>query len=291
MKAKSKFFLSPYAVWVFLFTIIPLIMVAYYSFTVETDSGVIVSLDNFKRVVGSLYIGVIWKSIKIALIATGVCLLLGYPAAYILATREYSKKTILLFLFIVPMWMNSLLRTYAWFTLLQGNGPINSVLGAAQGIVNSVFGTSFAWKLDILYKDAAVYLGMVYNFLPFMILPIYTVLVKLDSHLVEAAQDLGAPHSKVFTKIVFPLSVPGVVSGITMVFMPAVTTFFIPSLLGGGQYILVGNLIERNFLALNDWHFGSTISLVLMIVMLISMGILSAIDKNKDKEAEGGAMF
>jgi spermidine/putrescine transport system permease protein len=274
-----------------LFTLIPLGMVLYYSFTVPEGGGIVFSLENFEKVSSALYIGVIFKSVKIAVVSTLICLILGYPAAYILSTKAYSKKTMLLFLFIVPMWMNSLLRTYAWLTLLQTNGPINSALEFLQGLVNAVLGTGLDWKLDILYKDPAVYIGMVYNFLPFMILPIYTVLIKLDSNLIEAAQDLGANPVRVFLKVVFPLSVPGVVSGITMVFMPSVTSFFISTLLGGGQYILIGNLIERNFLALNDWHFGSTLSLVLMVVMLISMGILSAIDKNKDAEAEGGVMF
>jgi spermidine/putrescine transport system permease protein len=188
----------------------------------------------------------------------------------ILASKEYSRHKTLSILFIIPMWMNFLLRTYAWLTLLEKNGIINSIL--------SFFSLP---KINILYTNTAVVLGMVYNFLPFMILPIYTVLMKIDRRLIEAAQDLGGNSFTVFRRITVPMSIPGVMSGITMVFMPAVTTFVISKLLGGGQYALIGNLIERQFLQVYDWNFGSAISIIMMIFILISIAIMSRFDEDK----------
>ena len=177
---------------------------------------------------------------------------------------------------IVPMWMNFLLRTYAWSAILGRNGVINTII------------TSLGFSpINILYTDTAVLLGMVYNFLPFMILPIYTILSKMDQDLINAAKDLGANSRQVFTKIILPLSMPGVASGITMVFMPAVSTFVISKLLGGGQFMLIGNLIEQQFMSVGDWHFGSAISIFMMIVILISMAILNKFSDESDKEGGG----
>jgi spermidine/putrescine transport system permease protein len=192
--------------------------------------------------------------------------------ADIMASKGYSENSFLLFLFLVPMWMNFLLRTYAWLTILERNGLINTLLTALGLPI-----------IDLLFTDVAVVLGMVYNFLPFMILPIYTVLKKMDKSIIEAAQDLGADSRTVFLKVVFPLSLPGVVSGITMVFMPGVTTFIISNLLGGSQFVLIGNLIEQQFLKLGDWRFGSAISVILMIIILLSMGAVSLVDKDTDE--------
>ncbi|MDR1665103.1 MAG: ABC transporter permease [Clostridiales bacterium] len=275
----KKLFAYPYVVWISIFIVVPLLLVLYYSLTaVDADGAAYFTLDNYRRFFEAstpgqpflerIYVSVMLRSIWLALISTAICFVLGYPAAYIMAGKGFSDKSFLLFLFLVPMWMNFLLRTYAWLTILEQNGVLNNLLGFL-GIP----------KLDILYTDAAVVLGMVYNFLPFMILPIYTSLRKTDRSLIEAAQDLGADGIKVFSRVVFPLSIPGVVSGVTMVFMPGVTTFIISNLLGGGQYILIGNLIEQQFLKVGDWRFGSAISVILIILILISMGIFARVDK------------
>jgi spermidine/putrescine transport system permease protein len=211
------------------------------------------------------------RSIKLALICTACCFLLGYPVAYIMAGKDFNDKSFILFLFMVPMWMNFLLRTYAWLTILERNGLLNVLLNFL-GLPT----------VDLLYTDAAVLLGMVYNFLPFMILPIYTVLKKMDNSIIEAAQDLGANSVSVFFRVVFPLSLPGVVSGITMVFMPGVSTFIISNLLGGSQYMLIGNLIEQQFLRVGDWRFGSAIAAVLMVLVLLSMAVFSLVDRKND---------
>jgi spermidine/putrescine transport system permease protein len=216
---------------------------------------------NFARAFEPIYLAVMWRSVELAAVCTAICLLLGYPAAYFIARLRLKSRGALLFLVIVPMWMNFLLRTYAWLTILEKNGVINSAL--------EFLGLP---KLNLLYNSGAVVLGMVYNFLPFMILPLYTVLEKTDGTLVEAAQDLGASRAGVFFRVTLPLSLPGVLSGVTMVFMPAVTTFVESNLLGGNHFILIGNLIEQQFLTVYDWRFGSALSVILMLIILISMG-------------------
>ena len=260
----------PYLIWMVIFIVIPSLLILFYAFTTKDEQGIKFTLDNFYRFCDPIFIAVLFKSLGLALFSTVVCLIIGYPVALILASKEYSKKTTISILFIIPMWMNFLLRTYAWLTLLEKNGIINSVL--------SFFHLP---AINILYTNGAVVLGMVYNFLPFMILPIYTVLMKIDSKLIEAAQDLGGNGFTVFRRIIMPLSIPGVMSGLTMVFMPAVTTFVISKLLGGGQYTLIGNLIERQFLTVYDWNFGSAISVVMMIFILISIAIMSKFDEDK----------
>ena len=208
--------------------------------------------------------------------STILCLLIGYPAAYIIAKSKARRQSVLLMLVIIPMWMNFLLRTYAWSAILGRNGVLNTIL-TAIGLP----------AMNILYTDSAVMLGMVYNFLPFMIIPIYTILTKMDQDLINAAKDLGANSTQVFTKVIFPLSMPGVVSGITMVFMPAVSTFVISKLLGGGQFMLIGNLIEQQFMSVGDWHFGSAISIFMMIVILISMALMNKFSDDSGKEGGG----
>jgi len=266
----------PFIVWAFIFTIVPIILIVYYSLTVTTEDGLVFSWSNYVRAFEPIFLRVIWRSIVLASTATIICFLVGYPVAYIMASKEYSSKGFLLFLLLVPMWMNFLLRTYAWIAILENNGIINTILRAI-GLP----------ALDLLYNDQAVVMGMVYNFLPFMILPIYTVLKKMDQSLIEAAQDLGANNREVFIKLILPLSIPGILSGVTMVFMPAVTTFIIPSLLGGGQFMLIGNLIERQFLMANDWHFGSALSMMLMVMVVVTVGIFSRVERT----SEGGALF
>lgn len=265
--------MTPYLIWMALFIIIPMLLVVYYAFTVTTPEGTTWSLANFVRFFEPIYLRVLWRSLTLALVSTLICLLLGYPVAMIMAGNAFSRKKVLLVLFVVPMWMNFLLRTYAWLSILERNGLLNVLLTNIN-----------LPRLNILYTNTAVILGMVYNFLPFMVLPIYSVLSKIDKGVIEAAGDLGANSVQVFTRVIFPLSLPGVISGITMVFMPALTTFVIPRLLGGGQFTLIGNLIEQQFLVVADWGFGSAISMIMIIFILLSMAIMSFFE-GEDKEA------
>lgn len=274
---KKAFASYPYLVWSMIFVIIPLILILFYSVTITTVAGeVVFSLANFQRFFEPIYLGVVYRSIVIAIATTLICFILGYPVAYILASKEYESRSLLLFLFIVPMWLNMLLRTYSWLTILETNGLINNFL-AFLGFD----------KVQFLYTDFAVVLGMVYNFLPFMILPIYTVLTKIDKSIIEAAQDLGADDKQIFRKVIFPMSIPGIISGVTMVFMPALTSFVVPNLLGGGQYVLVGNLIEQQFLRVGDWNFGAAISTVILVIMVITMYIFGGFDKDKEEIRRG----
>ena len=238
---KFSFATYPYVVWSALFIIVPLIIVLFFSLTISDADGYKFSFENFTRLLKSQYGLIFFRSIRLDFISK----------------MAPSKRNLIIMLFIVPMWMNFLLRTYAWLPILGKNGFINNILGH--------FGIG---PLSLLYNDGTVLLGMVYNFLPFMVLPIYTVLSKMDESLIAAAEDLGANKAQIFKKIIIPLSVPGIMSGITMVFMPAVSTFVISSLLGGGKYMLLGNLIEQEFTTIGDWNFGSAISIIMMIVIL-----------------------
>lgn len=274
-----KWLSYPYIFWMILFIIVPLILVFIFSFTtgdIRLNGDFQFSIENFQRFFDPLYLKVLGKSVNLALKSTIICLLLGYPMAMIISRENIKKRNVMILLFVVPMWMNFLLRTYAWMTLLGKNGVLNFLI-KKLGFT----------PLNFIYNDNAVLLGMVYNFLPFMVLPVYSVLIKMDKSLIEAAEDLGANKVKVFLKIIFPLSLPGVVSGFTMVFMPALSTFVISRLLGGGQYMLIGNLIEQQFLWTGDWHFGSAISIIMMAFILIGMAITSKFDKDK----EGGGLW
>ena len=274
---KTKGFAAPYVVWMLLFTIAPILLVLCYAFT---DSSGQFTLQNFQSFLDPIYIGVLFRSIGMALLCTLICLLVGYPAAYFLANRSFDKKGVLILLFIIPMWMNFLLRTYAWLTLLESGGLIATFVNW----VLRLFGAKE--EVRLLYSYQAVLMGMVYNYLPFMVLPLYTVLSKMDARIVEAAEDLGANRLQVFLRVTLPLSLPGVFSGVTMVFMPAVTTFVISRLLGGAQFKLFGDLIEQQFLFTGDWNFGSAMSLVMMALLLISMGLM-----NRFGDKEGGGVF
>ncbi|MBC6695530.1 ABC transporter permease [Terrisporobacter mayombei] len=267
---------SPYILWSGLFIVIPLFLIVFFAFTNSENGQYTFTLQNFKELMQPMYFRIFYRSIKLAVISTVLCLIIGYPTAYIITKTKASRQNTLLMLVIVPMWMNFLLRTYAWSAILGRNGIINTII------------TTIGFQpINILYTDTAVMLGMVYNFLPFMILPIYTILSKLDKDLINAAKDLGANGLQVFYKIILPLSMPGVASGITMVFMPAVSTFVISKLLGGGQFMLIGNLIEQQFMSVGNWHFGSAISIFMMIVILISMAILNKFSDESDKEGGG----
>jgi len=278
---KKKTFQSyPYILWSLVFTIVPILIVAYYAFTEETDTGVVFTLENIKKVItpdnNFQYLRVYGKSILLAVECTAICLLIGYPAAYAMSKCSTRGRNILMMLLMIPMWINFLLRTYAWMTLLEDNGVINSLLSAIN-----------LPKVELMYNDTAVLLGMVYNFLPFMVLPIYTSLLKVDNRLIEAAHDLGAGKVRVFGKVVLPLTVPGIVSGITMTLLPALTTFVVSRLLGGGDFMLIGNLIEQQYLTSANWNFGSSLSFVLMVFILITMFFVN----NDTKEGESGVIM
>lgn len=278
MKKKS-FLAYPYVVWSAIFIVIPLILVVLFSFTQEINGKQVFSIANYRDLMDPIYFKVFLRSIILAGGSTLICLIVGYPVAYLVSKVNVSKRGTLILLFILPMWMNFLLRTYAWVAILGKNGLLNTFLGW--------FGIPHT---SILYTNAAILLGMVYNFLPFMVLPIFNSLSKMDNDLINAARDLGANSLQVFTKVIFPLSLPGVVSGITMVFMPAVTTFAISRLLGGGKFMLIGDLIEQQFTVVGDWNFGSAISIFMMIIILISMAVMSRFEDDSDKEG-GGLLF
>lgn len=273
-KNKRSLAAYPYIIWSAIFIIVPLLMILFFSLTIDTDTGYQFSLENFQRLMHPLYFKIFGRSLLLAVLSTVVCLLIGYPVAYIISKMPENKRNLVIMLFILPMWMNFLLRTYAWLPILGKNGIVNNFLG--------IFGIE---SIQFLYTNGAIMLGMIYNFLPFMILPIYTVLSKIDTNLINAASDLGANKKQIFAKVIFPLSIPGVISGITMVFMPAVSTFVIPRLLGGGKDMLIGNVIEQQFTTLSDWHFGSALAIILMILILISMAVMSRFD---GEQTEGG---
>lgn len=273
---KRTWFSYPYILWMAIFIVVPLGLLIFYSFTTSNGEGIQITFEHFQRLWDPIYLMVFLRSIGLALICTLICLVIAYPAALILASKEFRNKSAMIMLFIIPMWINFLLRTYAWMTLLEKNSIINIILRFLH-----------LPQMDLLYTNQAVVLGMVYNFLPFMVLPIYSVLIKIDRNVLEAAEDLGANYIITLKRIIIPLSLPGVISGITMVFMPAVTTFVISRLLGGGQYTLIGNLIEQQFIFVGDWNFGSALSFVLTIIMLISMGVM----RKYDKDNEGGAIW
>ena len=272
MKNRNKnlsFAAYPYVLWSAIFIVIPLLLIVFFSFTSKVDGRFVFSFENFQRLFEPIYFTVFIRSIWLAVLSTVLCLILGYPIAYIISKLPIKRRNMLILLFILPMWMNFLLRTYAWMAILGRDGLINTLLGYI-GI----------GPIKMLYTDGAILLGMVYNFLPFMVIPIYTVLIKIDKNLVNAAYDLGANKAQAFRKIILPLSIPGIISGITMVFMPAVSNFVIPSLLGGGKYMLVGNLIEQQFTTIGNWNFGSALSIFMMILILISMAFMSKYEKN-----------
>jgi len=277
LKNRTKYFAYPYIVWMIIFIVFPCVLVFLYSITTKNSNGLTTiqfTPENFKKFFNPLYINILWDSMFLAAVSTAICLLMGYPAAYIISKADLSRRNTLLFLCILPMWMNMLLRTYAWMTILGNNG-----------IINNIFSFLGLPRVNMLYTRGATIMGMVYNFLPFMVLPIYTALSKMDTGILEAADDLGANRYVKFRKVILPLSMPGVISGIVMVFMPAVSTFIIPQLLGGNKNMMIGNLIEKLFILNGDWNFGSAISIVMMVIILISMSIMNKFDVDK----EGGA--
>lgn len=264
----------PYLLWAAVMIVIPMLMILVYAFTKEGNSvrNFLFSLDSFKRFFSDpVFFSVLKRSLYIAVLTTFFCVMLGYPAAYAMAKSRHKLHLVLLVT--VPTWINMLVRTYAWRGILDNNGIINTILG--------MFGIG---PVKLLETTFAVVLGMVYNFIPFMILQIYNSLEKLDKSYLEAAADLGANRVQAFLRVTLPLSVPGIISGITLVFLPAVSSFFIPKLLGGGQYVLIGNVIENQFLTAGDWSFGSAISLIMAIIIILSMWITRRIDRSINPE-------
>ena len=274
MKSNSKLLSAPYTVWMTIFIVLPMLLVGYFAFT---DKSGHFTMENMLSV--GQYSNVFLRSIWLGAVATAVSLALGYPLAYIIAKMNVKRQNVMVMLVMLPMWMNFLLRTYAWMTLLEDNGLINSAL-AAIGLP----------RVHMINTAGAVVLGMVYNYIPYMILPLYSVLTKIDTSVIEAAQDLGANSRKVSLKLVIPMIMPGVISGVTMVFVPAVSTFIISKMLGGGGNLLIGDLIDMQFLgsAYNP-NLGSAVSLVLMVIILICMGIMNQFDDGE--EAGGGGIL
>ena len=254
----------PYAVWVALMILLPMLLILLYAFTTQGNDIVNFSftLDHFIRFFTDQdFLLILWRSLVIAFKTTIICVLLGYPIAYFIARSSDKVRNILVLVITLPMWINMLVRTYAWIGILSDGG----ILGFGEP--------------ELLYTEGAVLLGMVYNFLPFMILQVNTSLCKMDKSLLEASADLGANRFQTFWRVTFPLSLSGVISGITLVFLPAVSSFFIPKLLGGGQFFLIGNVIENQFITVGEWNFGSAISMIMAVVMMLCMFLIRRVDE------------
>lgn len=271
-KTAKKLLDKPYLVWALLFIIAPLIMVLYYALT---DRSGAFTLSNFEQI--GNYFSTILLSIQYGLTATVICLLLGYPFAYFMSKHTHRTQRTIVLLVMLPMWMNFLIRTYSLMTILGDNGVINDILNRLN-----------LGSVHMINTGGAVILGMVYNFLPYMILPIYSVLSKMDNSLIEAAQDLGSNKFQVFKRVVLPTSLAGVLSGVTMVFVPCVSTFYITQKLGGGQVVLIGDVIETQFQSANNYNLGASLSFVLMILIFVCLGIMNYFD---DGTEDGGVVI
>ena len=267
---KSKFISLPYIIWTLAFIVIPLGMVVYFALTTENGTF---TFSNITELFQPQYGHVFFLSLRLAVVATIVCFIIGYPLAFILSKAKPVAQRTMVMLIMLPMWMNFLLRTYAWMTILENNG-----------LLNKLFGLIGLGPFKMINTEGAVVLGMVYNFLPFMVLPLYTIMLKIDSSVIEAAQDLGANSVRVLGRVIFPLSLPGIISGVTMVFVPSVSTFIISQMLGGGSNLLIGDLIQAQFIG-NSYNprLGSAMSLILMLVILLVMGVINRMD-DEDKE-------
>lgn len=268
-KIKNKLIAAPYTIWMIGFIVIPLVFVVYYGLT---NDALHFTLDNVASFFNPIHFKSFIKAFKLAFISTLICIILAYPIALIFRNSKTKKSSFVVYLFILPMWMNGLLRIYAWLTLIEKKGVINLILTMLH-----------LPNINIVNTETAIILGMVYDFLPFMILPLYNALMKIKDDTLNGARDLGANEIQVFTKIIFPLSIPGMISGITMVFIPSLTTVAISYMLGGGLFLLIGNVIEQEFLTTSNWHLGSGLSLVLIIFIFIVMGITN---KYTDKDEE-----
>ena len=268
-----KGLVKPYVLWSFLLIVLPLALILLYSITTGDNSLITIhfTLDNFRKISDPIYLNVFIKSLQMGLITTGVCLVLAYPMAYIISKFDESSQIILILLVTIPMWINTLLRTYAWISLLSDNG-----------IINSLFKLLGLNQQTMMYTNFSVVMGLVCDLLPFMVIPIHTSLAKMDHSLVEAASDLGANRFQTFTKVILKLSLPGVINGVSMVFLLSISSFVIPQLLGGHQFVLIGNLIENQFISVGDWNFGSSISVILAVIILVMMGFMKKIDPDEN---------
>ena len=280
MRRKLSFLSIPYTVWMAFFVVAPIIMVVVYAFSADVGGF---TLSHFAGM--GTYAVVFGRSFKLAFIATVICLLIGYPVSYMMSKEGPGFQRIAMVLIMLPMWINFLLRTYSWMSILENNGLLNTLFRniGLLDLWNNLFGTSLDY-FPLLNTQGAVVLGMVYNYLPFMILPIYSVIVKLDRSLIEAARDLGANSFNVFRRVILPLSFPGILSGITMVFVPSVSTFAISKMLGGGTELLLGDLIEQQFLggAYNP-HLGAAISLVMMVIVVVCMVVMNRFGEGEEQ--------
>ena len=262
----------PYVVWVILMILLPMLLILFYAFTTSGNEIVnfTFTFDHFIRFLTDQdFLLILWRSLIIAFKTTIICVLLGYPIAYFIARSSDRVRNILVLAITLPTWINMLVRTYAWIGLLSDGGILSTILG--------FFGMG---DTELLYTESAVLLGMVYNFIPFMILQINTSLCKMDHSLLEASADLGANKVQTFLRVTFPLSLSGVISGIALVFLPAVSSFFIPKLLGGGQFFLIGNVIENQFITVGEWNFGSAISMIMAVIMMLCMYLIRRVDEH-----------
>lgn len=264
-----KRFMTPYLIWCIIFVLIPVFLIAIYAFTTGGNhvKTLNFTLINFMKINEPTYVRVFIKSIELGLITTLLCLILAYPLAFIISRTPDQYQDLLILLVTIPTWINMLLRTYAWMNLLSDNGIINGILGMLHMA-----------PVSLMYTNFSVIIGMLCDFMPFMIIPIHTSLRKMDNSLIEAAMDLGADPVMTFRKVILKLSMPGVINGVVMVFLMAISSFVIPKLLGGGQFVLIGNLIEQQFISVGDWNFGSSISLILAVVILLAMRFMKKMD-------------
>ena len=272
--------LAPYSIWAALFIVVPLVFVAYYAFTDNTFHFTFDNITRFFTATSQIddgqtvrevhtYLVIFWRSLKLAIISTFICLLMGYPLAYIMARAESRTQNILLTLIMIPMWMNFLIRTYAWMTILQDTGILNGFLSMLH-----------LPRIHIIGTESAVVIGMVYDYFPYMVLPIYSIMAKLDVKLLEAASDLGCPAVSVLRRVIWPLSLPGVLSGITMVLIPSISTFYISQKLGNGKFFLIGDAIEGQYTA-NNLHFAAAIAFILMVILLVCMQLMQKLTNRK----------
>ena len=276
MKHYTKL-IRPYLIWSIVIICVPFLLIVLYSLTTGGNDLVNIrfTLDNFKKIGEPIYMEVMLKSFRLGFISVLICLVLGYTLAYIISKFKDSTQDLLILLVTIPMWINTLLRTYAWISLLSDNGLINSFLG--------IFDLT---PQTFMYTDFAVTVGLISDVLPFMVIPIHTSIRKIDKSLIEASQDLGANAFQTFTKVVLKMSVPGVINGIMMTFLLAISTFVIPKLLGGGQYMLIGNLIENQFISVGDWNFGSASSIILTVIILVGLSLMKRFDKEEKEEED-----
>ena len=277
--------LGPYSLWALLFILVPLVFVAYYAFTDNNFQFTLENVQRFFTATSSVlqedgssaevhtYLLIFWRSVKLAVISTAICLLMGYPIAYIIARAAPRTQKTIITLVMIPMWMNFLIRTYAWMTILQDTG-----------LLNALFSALHLGQAHIIGTEAAVVIGMVYDYFPYMILPIYSVMAKMDTRLIEAARDLGCNSLGVLRRVIFPLSLPGVVSGITMVLIPSISTFYISQKLGNGKFFLIGDAIEGQYVA-NNLHFAAAIAFILMLILLAAMALMK---RGTNKRVYGG---